>query len=86
MPEEEKTVQWEKVKELFESVHALMKPEDTWTIGDEILFADFVVAAYIMMTRAVLRMESKEWKRLMSWHEGRCDYMMTQVEKYTAIH
>ncbi|KAF9030383.1 hypothetical protein BDP27DRAFT_1349131 [Rhodocollybia butyracea] len=86
MSEETRVAEWEKAEEVLGSVKALMKPEDRWVMGDAISFADFVVAAMLIMAKTVYGKESEEWTRMMNWHDGRWDRMMTDLEKYTAVH
>lgn len=85
VPPEAKDAEWEKVKDGFGSLDALMKKNDVWVMGDTPSFADFVMASLIRPVKLLYGTESEEWKRIMSWHEGRWERLMTAVEKYSAV-
>ncbi|KAF9063085.1 hypothetical protein BDP27DRAFT_1299913 [Rhodocollybia butyracea] len=84
--EEERVAKWEKAKEFLGGVDALMKREDKWIMGDAISFADFVVAAVLTMVKNIFGKESEAWKQVVSWHEGRWDRMMIELEKYSTVY
>ncbi|KAF9063083.1 hypothetical protein BDP27DRAFT_1335619 [Rhodocollybia butyracea] len=86
LSEEQRIAEWDKVKELLGSVHVMMKAEDKWIMGDEISFADFAVASVFEMIKAAVGKGSEDWKRVLSWHDGRWDRMMTELERYRAIY
>ncbi|KAE9390304.1 hypothetical protein BT96DRAFT_865645 [Gymnopus androsaceus JB14] len=85
VPPEEKDGEWDKVKDVFGIVNALMKDGDTWVMGDTPSFADFVLASWGATVRSMYGKESAEWKRIMSWDEGRWERLMMAVEKYSAV-
>ncbi|KAF9063082.1 hypothetical protein BDP27DRAFT_1335618 [Rhodocollybia butyracea] len=86
LSEEQSIAEWDKVKELLGSVHAMMKAEDKWIMGDQISFADFAVASVFETIKAVFGKDSEEWKRVVSWHDGRWDRMMTELERYSTVY
>ncbi|KAF9067622.1 hypothetical protein BDP27DRAFT_1448928 [Rhodocollybia butyracea] len=86
MSEEQRVAEWEKVKEFLGSVHAMMKAEDRWIMGDEVSFADFAVGAVLEMLKTLFGKDSEEWKGVVGWHDGRWGRMMTELEKYSAVY
>ncbi|KAF9063084.1 hypothetical protein BDP27DRAFT_1368284 [Rhodocollybia butyracea] len=86
MSEEERNEHWEKVKALLGSVHGTMKAEDKWIMGGEISFADFVVGSILEMMKTTFGTAGEDWRRVVNWHDGRWDRMMSELEKYSAVY
>ncbi|KAF9063081.1 hypothetical protein BDP27DRAFT_1335612 [Rhodocollybia butyracea] len=71
LSEEQRNESWEK---------------DKWIMGEEISFADFAVAAVFEAMISALGKDSEDWKRVLSWHDGRWDRMMAELERYRAVY
>ncbi|PFH52512.1 hypothetical protein AMATHDRAFT_2228 [Amanita thiersii Skay4041] len=63
----------------------LVKSGGPFIMGDNPSFADFVVGGYMRWTRAVLGPDSKEWKEIASWNEGRWGQRVQRLDQYATV-
>ncbi|KAJ3533355.1 hypothetical protein NMY22_g7363 [Coprinellus aureogranulatus] len=67
---------WSQAKGCFDSFDAKMKEREAknggpWLNGEKATFADFVIGGYFLWARSIFGEESKEWKDIMQWNDGR---------------
>lgn len=76
--------QWEKVKVAFGSLDELLKKDDVYVMGNTPSLADFAIGGWLNTAKASYGKESEEWKKIMSWHGGRWERLMTGLDQYSA--
>ena len=65
---------WRKTQEGLDQIAKFYEKDGKdklWFLGDTFSFADAYFAGYLAWIMAVLGADSEEWKRLVSWNEGR---------------
>ncbi|KAF9479948.1 hypothetical protein BDN70DRAFT_878247 [Pholiota conissans] len=83
---EEGVKEWAKYKEGLGKVDAwYAKTSGPFLMGDTVSWADFVVAAYIVWLRIIWGEDSKEWKDITSWHDGRWKGLIENLKKYETV-
>lgn len=84
IPLEDMDAQWEKIKVAFGSLDELLKKDDVYVMGNMPSFVDFAIGGWLNTARAIYGKESEEWKKIMSWHGGRWERLMTGLDQYSA--
>ncbi|KIK53439.1 hypothetical protein GYMLUDRAFT_49327 [Collybiopsis luxurians FD-317 M1] len=75
--------EWQKVEESFGTLSKGMRKSDVLIMGGETpCFADFTVAGWLRSFKVVFGEQSKEWKDILRWHDGRWERLMKELEKY----
>ncbi|EEB90946.1 hypothetical protein MPER_10778 [Moniliophthora perniciosa FA553] len=78
---EEKDDAWKKGKQGFEEFSRGYKEGDLFTMGDEPVFADFLLAGIFWEQMLALGKESAEWKEMATWMGGRLGHLVQHVER-----
>jgi Glutathione S-transferase, N-terminal domain len=87
--EEEQEKSWE----VFRKVLNEMNESEThwnlkkggWFLGETISFADFVLGGLFLCIREACGEDSKEWKRVCSWNDGRWLAFLSGLDDYQTI-
>ncbi|KAF5341601.1 hypothetical protein D9758_014088 [Tetrapyrgos nigripes] len=74
-------VEWKKVEDGFGKIAGWMK-EDKFIMGDTASFADFVIGAFLIMSKIAWGEDSQEWKDIAGWHDGRWSKLVKNLEPY----
>ncbi|KAI0031383.1 hypothetical protein K488DRAFT_52171 [Vararia minispora EC-137] len=61
---------WEKLEHGLSSIDAYMA-QSRFVMGEQMTYADMVMAGWLICVRRVLGMESDGWRRIEQWHNGR---------------
>lgn len=80
--------EWAKVKAGFDIVDGWLQKGEVdgpYLYGQEPVFADFVVASFILWVRKLWGADSQKWKDIMSWNDGRWEALIQGLEKYETI-
>ena len=77
--------QWDAYKEVFGSVALPIyeKAEGVFLKGNEPGWADFLTAARIVFVKLLYGADSKEWKYVEAWHDGRWTKLIKDLEPYS---
>jgi len=59
--------------------------EKEWYLGDSVSFVDLVVASYLIWIKKVFGEESREWKDIKSWSNGRWERFDQRFAKYQVV-
>ncbi|KAH6888846.1 hypothetical protein BKA70DRAFT_1330870 [Coprinopsis sp. MPI-PUGE-AT-0042] len=81
--QEEQEASWETFRGFFDKMNETWKGD--WFLGDTISFVDFVIGGLLLWIKEVWGEESKEWKRICGWNNGRWLAFLTQLDKYQTI-
>ncbi|KAF5348611.1 hypothetical protein D9756_009572 [Leucocoprinus leucothites] len=86
-PQGEKKIEaWQRVQVVFEIINGwLSKSSGPYFMGDTVTFSDFVIAALLDGIRICFGEESKEWKNVQTWNDGRWKTFLTSLEKYANV-
>jgi glutathione S-transferase len=77
---------WKKVEAAFDTLHGyLSESSGPYIMGDTATFADFVVAGTLYAMAVVFGEDSKEWKDVMTWNNGRWATFRESVEQYAGM-
>jgi glutathione S-transferase len=83
----EKTRMWEEFKGAWNSLSEEFYAEEClWLMGDEISFADFIVAAYLTCFCLLFGEESRQWLDIRSWNNGRWGRMYDETAYLRVTH
>ena len=74
--------EWQKVEESFGTLSKGRKSDVLIMGGETPCFADFTVASWLRSFKVVFGEESKEWKDILRWHDGRWERLMKELEEY----
>ncbi|KAF5341608.1 hypothetical protein D9758_014085 [Tetrapyrgos nigripes] len=74
--------EWKKLEEGFGKIAGWMKKEDEFVMGDTVSFADFVIGGWLILSRLAWGNDSKEWKEIAEWHDGRWGKLVKSLEPY----
>lgn len=87
LPKGEAAVEgWNKYKDgLAEVARWYAKTDGPFLLGDTISWADFVVAAPIMLHRILWGDKSQQWQDVTTWHDGCFGNLIKEVGRYTTI-
>ncbi|TEB27773.1 hypothetical protein FA13DRAFT_1666819 [Coprinellus micaceus] len=78
---------WDKAKESFDAFDAKLKDREgkhsgEWYEGGQLTFADFVLGAYLIWILKVWGEESREWKDVKQWNDGRWATIVQRLGPY----
>jgi len=90
LTDEVRKKQWEKLKDDFGLLAGWLKKGEAdgpyiLGNGNTISFLDFVVAGYIIWLRVIWGEDSEEWRGIQSWHGGRWDMFLRNLQNYETI-
>lgn len=87
VPEGEEGVQkWKAAEEGYNWLNKWLDAAGgTFLTGDQIAYADIIVAGRLLWARIVLGKESKEWKTIAGWNGGRWGRFLQSFEKYEIV-
>ncbi|KAJ7146362.1 hypothetical protein C8R44DRAFT_757257 [Mycena epipterygia] len=77
---------WKKLKEAFELVDGWIRkngPDSKYLMGENVCYADIIVAGYLRWAKVVLGKE--QWEEISSWHGGRWANLMKALEQYDVV-
>lgn len=60
-------------------------PETTFISGNQIGYADLVIAARLIWARVVFGSDSKEWATIATWNDGKWGKYLKHFEKYETV-
>jgi glutathione S-transferase len=82
---QERVEAWKKVEGAYDTLNGwLSKSSGPFFMGDTVTFADISVASIICATEICLGKDSKEFKDLMMWNNGRWAAFRKSMEQYTS--
>lgn len=64
----------------------LLRSGGPYVMGDTTSFADFVLGGCLKWMQVALQKDSKEWKQISSWNDGRWGERVERLEKYGQTH
>ena len=82
---------WAKTEECFSKIakwyerDGSSEGERMLVMGDEVSYADIIVASFLAWFREGLGEDGEEWKRMMEWDGGRWARLMAALDKYAAV-
>ncbi|TFK28928.1 hypothetical protein FA15DRAFT_664564 [Coprinopsis marcescibilis] len=81
---EEKKEAWSKFKASFDFLDDKFggKGNLTWYFGDDISFADFMVAGLLVCVKIVVGENSDDWKEILALNDGKWKLFLERLEKY----
>lgn len=53
--------------------------------GDQIAYADIIVASRLIWAKVVFGSQSEEWQRIAGWNGGRLGKFLQSFEKYSTV-
>ncbi|KAF8916003.1 hypothetical protein CPB85DRAFT_1251063 [Mucidula mucida] len=77
--------QWSKAEATMGDIAKWIGDDRTFVSGEKPSFADFAIAASIRPIRLVWGVESKEWKAVTSWQDGKWGRLMKALECYKTV-
>ncbi|KAJ6604971.1 hypothetical protein B0H10DRAFT_1821169 [Mycena sp. CBHHK59/15] len=80
------SIAWQKVNDGFGQVDAWISKNgenSKYIMGENICYADILVAGFLRWARTVLSKE--QWAEIASWHGGRWETLMKDLEKYNVV-
>ncbi|KAF7760741.1 hypothetical protein Agabi119p4_10150 [Agaricus bisporus var. burnettii] len=81
---EERVEAWKKVEVSYNTLYGwLSQSKGPYFMGDTVTFADFAVAGMIYAVEVCIGKDSKEFKDLMTWNNGRWAEFRKSLEQYT---
>ncbi|ESK90055.1 hypothetical protein Moror_7882 [Moniliophthora roreri MCA 2997] len=82
---EEKEDAWNKGKQGFDELSRGYKEGDLFTMGDEPVFVDFLLAGTFWEQMLALGKESAEWKKMATWMGGRVGRLVQRAESMMTV-
>ncbi|EKM76373.1 hypothetical protein AGABI1DRAFT_115916 [Agaricus bisporus var. burnettii JB137-S8] len=80
---QERVEAWKKVEEAYNTLYGwLSQSKGPYFMGDTVTFADFAVGGMIYATEVCIGKDSKEFKDLMTWNNGRWAEFKKSLEQY----
>ncbi|KAF4617881.1 hypothetical protein D9613_006291 [Agrocybe pediades] len=79
---------WKKFEDSFNMLNTWFKATDEkglFMLGETSSWADLNMASFLKWMRFNFGEDSEEWKRILSWNEGRWDNLVKAFDKYSAI-
>ena len=78
---------WDAYKDAYGTVALPVyeKAEGIFLKGSEPAWADFVTASFLLTFKLLYGADSKEWKYIETWHEGRWAKLIKDLEPYAYI-
>ncbi|KAH9480823.1 Glutathione S-transferase-like protein ustS [Psilocybe cubensis] len=70
------------VLEKINNLYAKNAGKGPFIMGEELSWADVVVAGFLMCFRVSTGEDSQKWKEIISWHDGRWTALMENMRKY----
>ncbi|EAU86390.2 hypothetical protein CC1G_05384 [Coprinopsis cinerea okayama7 len=90
---EERQMNWEKFKDGMGRIDGWFTKNDEeglfksdFIMGDQPVFADFVIGGLLAWIRNVWGEDSAEWNEMKGWHDGRWLRLVDQLRKYETVH
>lgn len=82
---QERVEAWKKVEAAYDTLNGwLSKSSGQYFMGDTVTFADIAVVSMIYATEVCLGKDSKEFKDLMTWNNGRWAAFRKSMEQYAS--
>ncbi|KAF6751643.1 hypothetical protein DFP72DRAFT_471812 [Ephemerocybe angulata] len=88
LSEEQKVALWGEIEESFGKLDKKLTETDEngpWVFGDQLTFADFVVAGHLIYMRNILGEGSDDWKKGKKWNGGRWERFLQALQDYQGI-
>ena len=83
---EEGEIKWRVVEEGLSMLNKWLNAGGgPFLTGDQVAYADILVAARLIWARVVLGLESKKWKMIAGWNGGRWGRFLQNFEEYERI-
>ncbi|KAK7058530.1 hypothetical protein VNI00_002166 [Paramarasmius palmivorus] len=76
---------WKKAEVDLAAVDRWLKEGGEFVMGDEPCFADFALGGVLVGCKALFGEDSKEWKQITEWHNGRWGRYSKSLEKYEKV-
>ncbi|KIK96338.1 hypothetical protein PAXRUDRAFT_32446 [Paxillus rubicundulus Ve08.2h10] len=71
---------WADIEKCFDTTKTWYdRSSGKWLMGDTFSYADILVACSLLCLKRIFREE--EWKRVFSWHDGKWEKLLADVEK-----
>lgn len=61
------------------------KVDGPFLMGNEVSWADIVVASYLIWLKIVWKTDGQRWKDVAGWHGGRWERVVNSLEKYAVV-
>ncbi|KAH0585732.1 hypothetical protein J132_04283 [Termitomyces sp. J132] len=88
-PKGERAVEeWAKVKAAFDVIDGWLEKEKengSYILGQEPVFVDFVLAAYLLYFKKIWGADSQKWKDISTWNNERWERLVKDFEKYESV-
>ncbi|ESK89757.1 hypothetical protein Moror_16840 [Moniliophthora roreri MCA 2997] len=85
LSEDEKTKLMVQGREGLAQVSAWLKKDGVFVMGDKPVFVDFSLAAWFFILRIAFGKDSREWKEIADWDDGRWSKLLEGVESYQVL-
>ncbi|KAL0571113.1 hypothetical protein V5O48_010845 [Marasmius crinis-equi] len=83
---ESRATEWKKVEEGFGIINSwTAEQKGTFLMGDRVIYVDFVVAGLVRWIRLIFGEDSEEWRSVKTWHGGRWERLVNELEQYTTV-
>ena len=81
-----RTEEWGKFEQGLTKIHSyLALTKGPYMLGDTISWSDFVLFSFIYWFKLIWGEDSKEWKDIASWNDGRWEALIRGLEKYHTV-
>ncbi|KIY72629.1 hypothetical protein CYLTODRAFT_367398 [Cylindrobasidium torrendii FP15055 ss-10] len=74
--------EWDNVRKSFGTIASWAQKDSRFVVGGTVTFADCVNAAYLKYVKVLFGSDSKEWKDMTTWDEGRWGRLHALMERY----
>ena len=85
---EEKAEVWNRFKEGFNNIDSWLKQNSTsgpFVMGDQIIWADFVLGGLLLLFKRMWGEDSEEWKEIKGWNGGRWEALLWGLQPHSQI-